>query len=134
MPSQSLTTELAFLPFPEHINLHDPSTPAGAVWQRVLVTVSHAPGYRGSRWGYQLNKPGIVWYLVGTRSSFLLFRFAHKKGDLLADKWHRLGLHRSTYDLCNNHRVYGAQRDPVSFFCPLSACATTIYDPCPVSP
>lgn len=79
MPSQSPITELAFLPFPKDINLHDPSTPAGAIWQRVLVTVSHAPGYRGSHWGYQLDKPGIVWYLVGTRLSNLLSWFAHKR-------------------------------------------------------
>lgn len=65
MSSQQPVTEMAFLPFPPGTILHDPSTPAGAVWKRVLNDVSRAQGYCGQHWGYHVEEPGQVWYLVG---------------------------------------------------------------------
>lgn len=65
MASQQNITEMAFLPFPPQTPLHDPSTPAGAIWQRVVDEVSKAQGYCGQRWGYRMDESGIVCYLVG---------------------------------------------------------------------
>ncbi|KAI4267771.1 MAG: hypothetical protein LQ337_008192 [Flavoplaca oasis] len=59
---------MAFLPFPPGTILHDPSTPAGAVWKRVLNDVSRAQGYCGQHWGYHVEEPGQVWYLVDWES------------------------------------------------------------------
>lgn len=65
MSSQQPVTEMAFLPFPPGTLLHDPSTPAGAIWKRVLNDVSRAQGYCGQHRGYHVEEPGQVWYLVG---------------------------------------------------------------------
>lgn len=73
MSSPQPVTEMAFLPFPPNTPLHDPSTPAGAVWARVLHDVSLAPGYCSQHWGYNLSSPGQVWYLVGM---YALFSFS----------------------------------------------------------
>lgn len=58
-------TEIAVFPLNAGVNLDDPKSASGAIWQSTLDTVSQQDGYQRLYWGRQIENPQILTILIG---------------------------------------------------------------------
>lgn len=58
------TTEIALLPFKAGVDVNDPNTPSGTVWQECATTILGQPGAQRLYFGHEKENPTNFWLFV----------------------------------------------------------------------